>query len=239
MRASPLGSGDPRFPRSGLLLRIAAGATLALGVGLVLSLDDNGVPRAQGPQAPPAVSVIPPAPFTPGMAFAEPPVVSSRGGRLRTTLVAPYETTADQTIAFGIGYDKLASMEDVAGALENKLGSVEAGRRVSIKRSSPVSVRVKDIHRLDIPGSFIVNLLADGKPIAKRAFFQPKSPRDCATCAKQALVNIDFRVDQEQLLDRTLSVEIEVPGHEEIGTRFPLAQAGNPTINARLLLDDE
>jgi hypothetical protein len=50
---------------------------------------------------------------------------------------------------------------------------------------------------------------------------------------------IDFRVDQEQLLDRTLSVEIEVPGHREIGTRFPLAQAGNPTINARLLLDDE
>jgi tyrosinase len=151
----------------------------------------------------------------------------------------PYETTADQTIAFGIGYDKLASVDAEAGALENKLGSVEAGRRFSIKRSSPVSVRVKDIDRLNIPGSFIVNLLADGEPIAKRAFFQPKSPRDCATCAKLALVNIDFRMDQEQLLDRTLSVEIEVPGHQEIGTRFPLAQAGNPTINARLLIDDE
>jgi tyrosinase len=150
----------------------------------------------------------------------------------------PYETTADQTIAFGIGYDKLASVDVEAAALENKLGSVEARRRVSIKRSSPVSVRVKDIDRLNIPGSFRVHLLADGEPIAKRAFFQPKSPRDCATCVKNALVNIDFRLDQEQLLDRTLSVEIEVPRHEEIGARFPLTQAGNPTINARLLLDE-
>jgi tyrosinase len=53
------------------------------------------------------------------------------------------------------------------------------------------------------------------------------------------LVNIDFRLDQEQILDRTLSVAIDVRGHEKIGTSFPLAQAGNPTINARLLLEDE
>jgi len=30
-----------------------------------------------------------------------------------------------------------------------------------------------------------------------------------------------------------------VPGQEGIGTRFPLSQAGNPSINARLLLEDE
>ena len=151
----------------------------------------------------------------------------------------PYETTSDQTIVFDIGYDKLASVDEEAAALENKLGSVEARRRVSIKRSSPVSVRVKGIDRLTIPGSFRVILLADGEPIARRAFFQRKSPRDCETCVKNALVNVDFRLDQEKLLDRTLSVEIEVPRHEKIGTRFPLAQAGNPTINARLLLDEE
>ena len=40
-------------------------------------------------------------------------------------------------------------------------------------------------------------------------------------------------------LDRTLSVRIDVPQHaEEVGTGFPLAQAGNPTINARLLVED-
>lgn len=151
----------------------------------------------------------------------------------------PYATTADQTIAYGIGYDKLATVAEEPAALENKLGSVEAARSFSIKRSSPVSVRVKDIARLNIPGTFSVTLLADGEPIAKRAFFQPRAPRECATCVTIPLVNIDFRLDQEQILDRTLSVAIDVRGHEEIGTRFPLAQAGNPTINARLLLEDE
>ena len=58
--------------------------TVAGGVGLVPLLVD-GEPRAQAP-APP--NVLPPAPFTPGMAFTEPPVVRSRDGRLRTTLVA-------------------------------------------------------------------------------------------------------------------------------------------------------
>ena len=151
----------------------------------------------------------------------------------------PYATTADQTIAYGIGYDKLATVAEEPAALENMLGSVEAARSFSIKRSSPVSVRVKDIARLNIPGTFSVTLLADGEPIAKRAFFQPRAPRECATCVTIPLVNIDFRLDQEQILDRTLSVAIDVRGHEEIGTSFPLAQAGNPTINARLLLEDE
>jgi tyrosinase len=144
-------------------------------------------------------------------------------------------TTADETISYGISYDD----EGLAIALENKVGSVEAARKFSIKRSAPVSVRVKDIDRLNIPGSFVVKLLANGEPIAKRAFFQPKSPRNCDNCRKQALINIDFRIEQEKLLDRKLSVEIEVPGHEEIGARFPMSQAGNPTINARLLLEDE
>ena len=52
-------------------------------------------------------------------------------------------------------------------------------------------------------------------------------------------MNIDFRLDPEQILDKTLSVEIEVPSRKDIGERFPPGQAGNPTINARLPLDDE
>jgi hypothetical protein len=144
-------------------------------------------------------------------------------------------TTAGETISFGILYDP----HEQEAALENKVGSLEAARAFSIKRSDPVSVRVKDIDRLGIPGTFIVKLLADGEPIAKRAFFQPNSPQNCENCRKQARVNIDFRIEQEKLLDRRLSVEIEVPGLADVGTRFPLSQAGNPTINARLLLQDE
>ncbi|MEA2139686.1 MAG: tyrosinase [Solirubrobacteraceae bacterium] len=148
-------------------------------------------------------------------------------------------TTTDETIEFGISYDDqdLESVEELA--LENTTGSIDAARSFSIKSTTPVSVRVKNIDRLNIPGSFDVHLLADGKVIAKRALFQPTSPRDCETCKSVALISLDFRIEQEKLLDKQLSVEIHVPGHKDIGTKFPLSKAGNPTINARLLLHEE
>lgn len=152
----------------------------------------------------------------------------------------PFVDTADTSIGMTIDYDELDLGGDGGEAMENTVGNIEAARTFSIKRAAPVSVRVKGISRLDIPGSFTVNLMADGRPIAKRYFFQPNLPRDCETCRKQAIVNIDFRIDREAILDRTLSVTIEVPGHGgEVGTTFPLNQAGNPTVNARLLLEDE
>ncbi|WP_127506621.1 tyrosinase family protein [Actinoplanes solisilvae] len=148
----------------------------------------------------------------------------------------PFDATSDASIDLPIAYDKL----DTGDTMENTVGSLRAARTFSIKRSSPVSVRVKGISRLDIPGSFAVNLLADGRPIAKRYFFQPNLPRDCETCRKHGIINIDFRLDQDSILDRTLTVTIDVPGHgDQVGTAFPLDQAGSPTINARLLLEDE
>jgi tyrosinase len=147
----------------------------------------------------------------------------------------PFTTTADETISFGIAYEPAGPEV----TLENKVGSVNAAQMFSIQSSAPVSVRVKNIDRLNIPGSFAVTLLADGEPIAKRAFFQPNSPRHCENCKEHALINIDFRIDHNKLLDRKLSVEIDVLGQEEIGTHFPLSQAGNPTVNARLLLEDQ
>ena len=148
-------------------------------------------------------------------------------------------TTTDESIDYGIAYDDQEPGRAEEPTMENTRGSIAAVRSFSIKSSTPVSVRVKDIDRLNIPGTFVVNLLADGKVIAKRAVFQPTAPRECETCRQEGLVSLDFRIDQEQLVDRQLSVEIEVPGHEDIGTKFPLSQAGNPTINARLLLHDE
>ncbi|MEE1742759.1 tyrosinase family protein [Streptomyces sp. BE147] len=150
-----------------------------------------------------------------------------------------FSVTADQTIETDVSYDQLELVSPVEGALENLSGSIEAVRSFAFRSASPVSVRVKGIDRLNIPGSFIVSLLADGELVAKRYFFQPDAPRGCATCVQNGIVNIDFRMTQEQLLDRTLSVRIDVPKQaEEFGTGFPLAQAGNPTINARLLVED-
>jgi hypothetical protein len=154
-------------------------------------------------------------------------------------VLTPWGTTIAASLDLDVSYEVPPQAIEEA-ALENKLGSVEAARSFTIKRSSPVSVRVKGIDRLAIPGSFDVLLLADGDEIARRGFFQPTRPRECETCVKNGLINIDFRLDQEEVLDRRLSVEIEpVVGFEEIGPRFPLSRAGNPTINARLLLEDE
>jgi hypothetical protein len=127
-------------------------------------------------------------------------------------------TTAGETIAFGVSYEP----HEQEAALENRVGSLAAARTFSI-RPSASSLTTND------PGMLS----------RSSAFFQPNSPRNCANCRKQALVNIDFRIEQDKLLDRKLSVEIEVPGLQGIGTSFPLSQAGNPTINARLLLQDE
>jgi hypothetical protein len=148
----------------------------------------------------------------------------------------PFDTTADQTIAFGIGYEEPAMAAEAT--LVNKLGSIAAARAFVIPPAAKVSVMVKNIDRLNIPGSFEVNLLADGEVVATRAFFQPNAPRDCENCRKLALVNVNFQLDADRITGRKLSVEVAVPGHEEIGARFPLSALGNPTINARLLLED-
>ncbi|KOU72528.1 hypothetical protein ADK61_26700 [Streptomyces sp. XY66] len=151
----------------------------------------------------------------------------------------PYSTTADQTIETEVTYDRLELLSPVEGPLENLSGNIDAAHTFAFRSTSPVSVRVKGIHRLNIPGSFVVTLLADGEPVAKRFFFQPTNPPGCANCVQHGIVNIDFRMPQERLLNRALTVRIDVPGHaEEIGTTFPLAQAGNPTINARLLVEE-
>ena len=124
-------------------------------------------------------------------------------------------------------------------AFENKSGNVAAAKRFRIDSTAPLSVRVKDIDRSTIPGTFVVHLLADGKEVARQAFFQPTNPRICPSCKEEAKVPIDFRVDPAKILDKELSVEIHVPGQRDIGTRFPLSKAGEPTINVRHLVEGE
>jgi len=147
------------------------------------------------------------------------------------------DTTADVIPYTQVTYDQLAGGGD--RVLKTQFGHVDAARAFTIPASAPVSVRVKDIDRMNIPGSFVVHLLADGETVAKQAFFQPKSPKDCTTCRKQSLVSIDFKLDQQKIAGRKLSVSIEGPSVGGDGTgAFPLSKAGNPTINARLLLEE-
>jgi hypothetical protein len=147
-------------------------------------------------------------------------------------------TSADAVVYAEVDYEP-PQQEARAMAFENKTGSVDAARRFRIDSASPLSVRVKDIDRSGIPGTFVVHLLADGQDVARQAFFQPTDPGVCPNCSENAKVPIDFLVEPDKILDKELTVEIHVPGQREIGTRFPLSKAGSPTINVRHLVEGD
>ena len=101
------------------------------------------------------------------------------------------------------------------------------------------SIRVKGINRMNIPGGFDTVILADGKPIAKRFFFQASNPKECANCKKEELVNLDFSIPMNKISGKTLDVEIHVLDTVEgLGSNFPLDAAGDPSVNVRVLLED-
>ena len=82
--------------------------------------------------------------------------------------------------------------------------------------------------RYDDRGDLLVLPLQLGTNVAKLA------------CQKQAPISVDFTFDQALITDRSLSIEIEAsqPGGAA-DVAVPLAQAGNPTINVRLLLRED
>jgi hypothetical protein len=153
----------------------------------------------------------------------------------------PWADTPDQTVEqTSIDYEQLSTAASIAGVstMEHRVGSIDAAQSFSMRASGQVSVRIKDINRLAIPGTFIVHLIANGESVAKQAFFQPNEPNACDNCREHGLVSINLLVAQKLLEGRKLSVKIEVPAQEEFGAEFPLSRVGNPTLNARLLLEE-
>lgn len=149
----------------------------------------------------------------------------------------------DDNAAYAIAFSEVDYAPPPNGVplmkFENKTGNIAASKRFRIESAAPLSVRVKDIDRTGIPGTFVVHLLADGQEVARQAFFQPTDPGICPSCSKEAKVSVDFRVDPAKILDKDLSVEIHVPGQRAVGTRFPLSKAGEPTINVRHLVEGQ
>ena len=149
----------------------------------------------------------------------------------------PFDQTSAETINlanFDVSYGKPA-LDPVKPAPQRLLAaSLPATETFTLAAPDRVSVRAKNINRLRIPGSFDVVLQARGKEVARRAIFQSSTPSHCATCRKLGLVNFDFEVPLAKLKG-PLSISIV---HRRNGREmtFPISQAGQPTINARLLL---
>jgi hypothetical protein len=113
----------------------------------------------------------------------------------------PFSETADQPIdltARGIDYEHPAA-EAPSDVLSEAFGSLPVGALRNLHSARKVGVRVKAIDRLNIPGSFMVHLQADGATIASQRFFQARNPRACSACVKQGKVDIDLEVDIDQL----------------------------------------
>lgn len=120
-----------------------------------------------------------------------------------------------------------------------RTGNIALERSFRLSRSPKLSLRVKDIARLRIRGSFVVHLLADGKPVAKRAFFQSLSPQECPGCLDRELVNVDFIVDRDEVAGKSLQARIESLDPDRIGQWISLDKVGHPTVNVRELLINE
>lgn len=151
----------------------------------------------------------------------------------------PFGVTSDQTIASdGYSYeDDAAELFEPAAFV--KSGHVALDQAFSLRLDPWLSIRVKDIARLHIPGSFVVHLLADGQDVAQRAFFQSTRPERCATCNGRPLVSLDFVVPREEVVGKRLEVTIETLMEDRVSPLVPLSQAGSPTINVRELLVPE
>lgn len=151
----------------------------------------------------------------------------------------PFPETADQTIDLStrdVDYEHPVG-EVTLDLQPESFASLPARALKGLHPVDKASVRIKGIDRLNIPGSFVVHLQANGETIASQAFFQARNPRACSACVKKGTVDIDLKADIEQLRRGDLRVVIEPKWPDAMGTTFSLSSAGDPTVNMRLLLE--
>ncbi len=149
----------------------------------------------------------------------------------------PFGLTSADTINlanFDVTYGTPKAAMDKITAQPLKAGAMMANKAFEIDDTKRASLRVKDVDRLKIPGSFDVVLEVKGKEIGRKAFFQSTTPVKCENCRKKAISHFDFEVNVSAL-DGPVTVKILLlrNGRE---INFPLSSCGNPTVNARLLL---
>jgi hypothetical protein len=153
----------------------------------------------------------------------------------------PAETTID-IAATDTSYARphaAADRPDANQPIRPAFGNFAAARRMRVQADPLVSVRLKGLNRLVIPGSFEAVLKADGEPVGRRSFFQPTNPNRCDNCRELGIIDLDFHVPGSAITGRDLTVDLEVVSSPAgMSPRFPLAAAGNPTLNVRMLLGE-
>ena len=157
------------------------------------------------------------------------------------TLLPPFDVNSAEMINladWNVAYeDSEAAVPAFDEFVVASTGGARAERSFQVPTLERYSVRVKDINRLDIPGSFEVVLMSGEHALDRTRIFQPNNPRECENCKRHGVFSTDFIVDRSELsTDSDLRVAILVGSKQAEMTEFPLEKAGNPTINIRLLL---
>jgi hypothetical protein len=167
-------------------------------------------------------------------------------GFLRAPLntLSPFTETANLTIdltATGVDYaPPVAPMPGPPDVEAAVFGSLVAAPNVRVADNPRVSVMLKGIDRLSIPGTFRATLKADGQSLAQKFFFQATEPRTCDACRDEPLADLTFVVDSDSVIGKQLTVDVEVLDQNDPrrSTPVPARVYGHPTINARLLLEE-
>jgi hypothetical protein len=157
--------------------------------------------------------------------------------------LSPFTETADMTIdltALGIDYGPPAAAPGPPSVQAARSGSRVAAHNVRVASAPQVSVMLKGIDRLSIPGTFRATLMAGREPLARKFFFQARQPRTCDACRNEPRADLSFVVGAEAVMGKPLTVDIEVLDREDprTGTLLPPRVYGHPTINVRLLLEE-
>ena len=139
--------------------------------------------------------------------------------------------------AWKVDYTTPAEKRPIKPMVQN-FGSAFAAMRPRVVNVNTVSVRIKGINRLAIPGSFDVELLADEDVVATTYVFQSYTPHLCPSCTKSGRFSVDFIVGAGQIAERSLDVRIRCRSITGLKVMSP-EEVGSPTINARLLLSQE
>ena len=138
---------------------------------------------------------------------------------------------------FGVGYEDPVE-ETLPAVAAARLGSVSAESGITLADTDKVSVRLKGVDRLEIPGSFDVSLMVGTKIIGRQSLFQSTTPKLCSTCKKNPLANFDFVVDRAQLEGGRIWTTIDRVSPGRASIPVPLSKCGGPTINVRALLEE-
>ena len=137
---------------------------------------------------------------------------------------------------FDVDYEAPVCKEPTPKGQQTGYGSLSADVGFTLAEEGKVSVRVKGIDRLEIPGSFDVSLMVGDRIVGRQSLFQSTTPKHCSTCKKNPLANFDFVINSSELEGGLVRVSVSrvTPGRTAV--QVPLSKCGSPSINARALI---